>query len=307
MDRVTTFSAYNSIVANLMRAELRQHDAQVQVSSGKIADDLKGFAGNAEALTAAKTLKLRVEGFVGGAKALSAKLSAQDLALNQVADAGRGAREAIANAVATGRADGLMAALNSYFGQASAALNTQYNGQYLFSGGRVDTRPVAVGGMDALTPTPAGGFFQNDQLAGTARLDEATTVQYGMLADAIGQDLFDAFQDVQAFNEGGTGNMSGLLTQTQSDFLTSMLATFDAANQGMTDKVAANGLMQNRVTQAQGTQEDRALVLEVMIGGLTDVDVAEAASRLSQAQVALQASAHIFASLQDTSLLAYLD
>ena len=34
--------------------------------------------------------------------------------------------------------------------------------------------------------------------------------------------------------------------------------------------------------------------------------MAEAASRLSQAQVALQASAHIFASLQNTSLLNYL-
>jgi len=69
-----------------------------------------------------------------------------------------------------------------------------------------------------------------------------------------------------------------------------MLQTFDTANQGMTDTVASNGLMQNRVTQSQTTQEGRQTVLETMIGGITDVDLAEAASRLSQAPVALQAS-----------------
>ena len=36
------------------------------------------------------------------------------------------------------------------------------------------------------------------------------------------------------------------------------------------------------------------------------VDMAEASSRLSQAQLALQASANIFSSLQKTSLLNYL-
>jgi len=43
-----------------------------------------------------------------------------------------------------------------------------------------------------------------------------------------------------------------------------------------------------------------------VVGNLSDVDMAQVSSQLSQAQVALQASARVFASLQNTSLLNYL-
>ncbi len=306
MDRVTTFSAYNSVIVNLMANELRQNQAEVQVSSGKAASDLKGFGANAEALTAAQSVKSQVDSYVQNAKTLAAKLDSQNLALTQVQDAAQGARAAIANAVATGSADGLMPSLQSYLSQAAASLNTKFNGQYLFAGGKVDTAPVAAQSLADLTSPPAGGIFQNDQLAQTSRLDESTTIQNGMLADAVGSDLFDAFTSVEAFDQSANGPLSGQLTQTQIDFLTGMLSTFDSANQGLTNTVAANGLLQNRVDQAATTQQDRQTTLQTMIGGITDVDMAEAASRLSQSQVALQASAHIFSALQSSSLLNYL-
>ena len=306
MDRVTTFSAYNSVISNLMQAEIKQNDAEVQVSSGKIASDLKGFGVNAEALTAANTLKTRVDGLVTGLKNLGVKLDSQNLALTEVADSSQGARTAIANAVASGSGAGLMTTLQSYFGQAAASLNTQFNGHYLFAGGKVDTPPVAVQTLAGLNAPPPGGVFQNDQLAATSRLDESTTVQSGMLASNIGTNLFNAFASVQAFDQGPSGPFGGQLTQAQINYLTSMLPTFDSVGQGLTNTVATNGLLQARIDQAQTTQQDRQTTLETMIGGITDVDMAEAASRLSQSQVAVQASAHIFATLQNTSLLSQL-
>jgi flagellar hook-associated protein 3 FlgL len=306
MDRVASFNAYGSVIANLMAGELRQNQAQQQISSGKVATDLKGFGADAQALTAAKTVKIRVEGFVQNAKALSAKLDAQDIALNQVADAAQGARQAIANAVATDDSTGLMSALQTLFGQAVSGLNTQYDGHFLFSGGRVDTPPVAAQSLSDLASPPPGGVFQNDQLKTVNRLDETTTVQTGLLASDVGQDLFNALQSIQTYDAGAGGPFNGKLTVAQSAYLSGMLQTFDAASQGLTNVVADNGLMQNRVSQAQTTQEDRQTTLETMIGGITDVDVAEAATRLSQSQLALQASAQVFASLQNTSLLNYL-
>ena len=199
-----------------------------------------------------------------------------------------------------------MTTLQSYFGQAAASLNTQYNGHYLFAGGKVDTPPVAVQTLAGLAAPPPGGVFQNDQLAATSRLDESTTVQSGMLASNIGTNLFNAFASVQAFDQGPGGPFSGQLTQAQLNYLTSMLPTFDSVGQGLTNTTATNGLLQARVDQAQTTQQDRQTTLQVMIGGITDVDMAEAASRLSQSQVAVQASAHIFASLQNSSLLSIL-
>ena len=306
MDRVTTFSAYSSVIANLMSAEQRQNTAQVQISSGKIASDLKGFGGQAESLTAAQTVKIRVDGFVSTAKALSAKLDAQDLALSQISDAGQSARQAIAGALASGSADGLMTALQSAFGQAVAGLNTKYEGHFLFAGGKVDTQPVTAQSMADLTAPPPGGVFQNDQLKATSRLDETTTLQTGLLASDVGQPLFNAFQSLQAFAQGAGGPFGGTLTAAQTNFLTGMLQTFDAANTGLTDTTATNGLMQNRAANALSLQQDRQTTLTTMIGGITDVDVAEAASRLNQSQTALQAAAQVFASLQNTSLLNYL-
>jgi len=304
MDRVTTFSSYNAVITALMNSELRLNQANVQVSSGKIASDLKGFGGNAEALTAAQTLKTRVDTFVQNTQNLSNKLDSQNLALTQVADAGSGARQAIATAVASGNAAGLMSTLQSYFGQAAGGLNSQYNGHYLFAGGKVDVAPVAAKNLTDLTTTPPpGGVFQNDQLAPTSQLDESTTLQTGMLADAVGTNLFNAFAAIEAYDQGPGGPLTGNLTTAQQLFLTSQLPTFDAANRGMTGTVAANGLVQNRVSQSLSTQQDRQTLLKTTIGSITDVDMAEAASRLNQAQVALQAAAKIFASLQNSTLL----
>ena len=87
MERVTTYSAYNSVISNLLQAENNQNQADVQVSSGKVASDLKGFGSNAEALTAAQSLKTRVDGYVQTATNVASQLTAQDTALSEVSDA----------------------------------------------------------------------------------------------------------------------------------------------------------------------------------------------------------------------------
>jgi flagellar hook-associated protein 3 FlgL len=306
MDRVTTFLSSQSAMMNLMAAETRQNDAQQQVSTGFVATDLKGYGHQAEALTAANTLKTRVDGFVTGAKALSSKLDAQNLALGQVSDAAQGAHDAIANAIATGHADGLMSALQSFFGQAAQGLNTQFDGQYLFAGAQTSTAPVAISDMTQLPTATASDMFKNDQLKPVSQVDESTTLQTGFLASDVGGATFDAFKQVQAFADGANGPFSGQLTEAQTTFLKGMLSSFSGAASGAVDVTAQNGLLQNRVDQVTKTQTDRQSMLQTMIGGITDVDVADAVSRLTQAQTAVQASAQVFASLQNTSLLNYL-
>ncbi len=306
MDRVTTFSSYNSVINSLMTTESRLNQVNEQVSSGKASADLKGFGNNTEALIAAQTLQIRNNSYIQSNTTLTSKLDTQDQALTQVATAGQDARSAIASAIASGSADGLMSTLQSDFGQAVGGLNTQYNGQYLFAGGKVTTPPVAAQNLSDLTSPPAGGVFQNDQLATTSQLDASTTLQTGMLADQVGTNLFNAFQQLETFNQGAGGPLGGQLTTAQTNFLTGMLQTFDSANQGMTNTVASNGLLQDRVTQVQSTQQDQQATLATMVGNIADVDMAQASSQLSQAQVALQASAHVFASLQNTTLLNYL-
>ena len=304
MDRVTTFSAYSYVIGNLLQAESNQNQADIQVSSGKVASDLKGFGTNAEALTAAQALKTRVTGYVNTATNVSSQLTAQDTALTEVSSAGQNARQAIAAAVAGGSANGLMASLQSAFSQAVDGLNTQYNGSYLFSGGNVATAPVSSRTLQQLVP-PATVGFNNDQLASSVQLNETTKVQTGMLASDIGTPLFAAFQAVAQLNQSSP--LSGSLTQAQQTALTNLLQTFDSANSGLTETVAQNGLVQNQVSAIQTAQTQRQTDLQTTIGNIADVDMGQAYAQLSQAQTALQASARVFQSLQSTSLLNFLN
>ena len=61
MDRVSTAGNYSAILANLMAAEGRQVDAENRVSSQKNGNDLKGYANQAETLTAMNTVNARLD------------------------------------------------------------------------------------------------------------------------------------------------------------------------------------------------------------------------------------------------------
>lgn len=306
MNRVATGNSYSSVLGDLMRAQVRQAEANAQVSSGKTASDLKGFARQAETLLATRSIQTKVEGFLTQGKVLASRLESQDLALNQTADAARGARQAIAEALATGRGEALMSELSSWFSSAADSLNAKFGGRYLFGGGQVDNPPVTADSMADLTTQPTvAAFFNNDNLVQTNQLDESTTIQSGFLADQLGGDLFTAFRQVQDFVDVN-GTFTGQLTATQTTFLQGMLDDFDAAGVDLTDATARNGLIQNRVDKTMDTQEARQSMLEGMIGGITDVDMAQAISRLQQAQTTVQASAQVFNTLSQSSLLKLL-
>jgi flagellar hook-associated protein 3 FlgL len=69
-----------------------------QVSSQKNATDLKGYAKNAEILTAMKPTQAKIAGLLDQTTLVSNRLDMQDIGIGQVADATQDARDAIANA-----------------------------------------------------------------------------------------------------------------------------------------------------------------------------------------------------------------
>lgn len=306
MNRVASGNNYSSVLNDLMRAQVRQQDANAQVSSGKIASDLKGYARKAETLLATRSVQTKVESYLTQGKTLTSRLESQDLALTQVADAAAGARQAVAEALATGRGDSLMSEMKSWFSSASDGLNSKFGGRYLFAGGQVDTAPVTTDTMADLTANPTvAAVFKNDNLTPTSQLDESSTIQSGFLADQLGTGLFNSFRQIQAFVDAN-GDFTGKLTPAQETFLQGMLGGFESARSSLTDATASNGLMQNRVDKTMETQGARKSMLEGMVGGITDVDMAEAISRLEQARTTVQASAQVFNALSQSSLLTLL-
>ncbi|HEY1073958.1 flagellin [Brevundimonas sp.] len=305
MNRVATFGNYQSALLQLMAAQSRGEEAQNKVNTKKNATDLVGFGRGSETISALKSSQTRIQGFIDTSKTVADRLTTQDLALDRVADAATAARQAIANAIAAGRLDGLMSELESQFQVAQDGLNTKHQGKYVFSGGAVDQRTVNVADLNALTALPAtADAFKNDQLKQTSWLDETVTMDTGFLASDIGQALFDVFRDVQIFHQGTP--LTGQMTDAQRTFLATQMTRFETAAKGVIDVQAQNGAKQARVDQLIESQETRKISIDTILSGKTDANMAEAVTELEMAQIAIQASAQVISQLRQVSLLNYL-
>jgi len=303
MTRVSTVQNYNIMTSNLMKAQIRQNDVGAQVSSQKVATDLKGYAKNAEVLTAMRGTQTKINGLLDQSKQVGNRLEMQDTGLGRVADATQSARAAIANALAAGNATTLMQQMQAAFGDVIQGVNTKSNGLYVFSGAQTDTATTSATSMADLTAAPStASLFHNDQYITTNRIDEHTNAKTGVLGDAIGTDVFDAFKQVQAYVDAN-GDFTGKLDDAQVQFLTGMLSTFDTAQKGVVDLQGKNGVTQKRFEAATTDLSNQADTLTGMVGGITDVDMADAVTRLEAAKLAVQASAQVFTSLQASSLL----
>ncbi len=304
MTRVSTFGNYQSALLNLMSAQSRGLEAQKRLSTEKIADDLSGYGRGAETLTALKSAQSRITGFIQTGEAVAARMTTQALAFDRVAGGADGARQAIAEAIASGRADGLMLEIQSYFQTAQDGLNAKHQGRYLFAGGDTQNQPVTVDTLADLAAAPdVASVFANDELATVSRLDENATLQTGFLADDVGTELFQIFRDIQEYHTGPNGPIDGQIDDATRDFLTTQLGRLRDAHNNVTEVAARSGAIQARVDSILTSHDNQQVSLQELIGDRTDADPAQAVTDLQMAQFSIQASAQVISQLQSTSLL----
>ena len=302
--RVSTAGNYSAILANLMAAQQRQLEAGVRVSTQKNGSSLKDYALNDEMLTAMRAVQTRLTGFQDQNSLIADRLTTQDTALNQAAGAAQGIRTAIADAIASGNASNLMAEIQGEMNQAVGAMNTKYNGTYLFAGGQINTQPVTAQQLSDLTAgPPVSSFFQNDQFKTKAQIDDSATVTTGVLASDIGTPMLNALQGIEAFDQGASGPLNGILTPAQRSFLESQLAIWDQVHTGIINLAAGNGMVQQRVENVKSDLANRQTTLAGMMSDITDADIAKASADLQLAQTSFAAAAQVFQTLKESSLI----
>jgi flagellar hook-associated protein 3 FlgL len=197
-----------------------------------------------------------------------------------------------------------MQQVSDQFDTAVNGLNAQFDGKYLFAGGKITTPPVSATQLSDLTSgPPIASFFQNDSLQVKAKLDDSTTIATGQLASNIATPMMTAFQTLKAFDQGAGGPLSGKLTPAQQTFLTAQLTNWANIGTNLTTVTAQNGLLQKQVDDVASNLVTQKNTLTSMIGDITDADMAKAATDLSSAQLSVQASARVLQALQNSSLL----
>jgi flagellar hook-associated protein 3 FlgL len=302
--RVSTAGNYSAILANLMAAEARQTDAETRVASQKNGSNLKDYANKAETLTAMTSVNRRYQAYLDQNSLIASKLTTQDQALTSLAASATAVRQAITDALASDNAASLMQVIQGQFQTATNGLNAQYDGKYLFAGGQINTPPMSATQLSDLTSgPPISSFFHNDTLQVQAKLDDSTTVTTGQLADQLGTNMMNAFQALEAFDQGAAGPLNGQLTAAQRTFLQNQLASWDSVRSSLTTSAAQNGLVQQQVDTVRNNLTTQQNTLTGMLGDITDADMAQAATDLSNAQLSVQATAKVLAGLRSTSLL----
>ncbi|WP_439637647.1 flagellin [Oceanicaulis sp.] len=302
--RISTQAASQAALMDLMRAQREAYDARDQLASGKKAPDLKGYANTAETIISARAAQQRSESFASANSRIMNRLEIQDLAYQELSEAATDLRTALT----TNDGSFMMDKVQEVFDQASAALNMRFNGSYVFGGVRTDALPFTadtIADLQAAAPD-VSAMFDNAARRQTTMIEETITIDVNSTASEVGTDLMASIERIADFNAGPDGPFDGQITENQQAFLETELANIIAAFDTINVAMAENGSRQKQVENAITGHEKRSDYLTIMVAGIEDADMAEAATRFQQAQTAVQVSAQTFSTLSQISLLNFL-
>ncbi len=307
MERVATMMQSQAMLSELTRSQRNLFDAQREVATGKRINEFSDAPSDLGALLAARAADSRAADFAAGAKSVRQRLDLQNTHMEELADVVGDLKQTVLDAIANNGGLALKSEMDGAVKRMVSILNTQVDGKYIYGGTRQDVPPVTVQSLTDLLALPAtADAFQNNAVAQSAKIDNAQTIEFGQLASVLGQPLFDIIRQLGAFDAGVNGPIADKLTTVQSDFLTTMLPGLTQAYQDANEALARNGVAYRAADDAVTQHADTRATLAGMISDIEDVDMAEAITKLNNAQTALQASAKTFATVQNLTLLDYL-
>lgn len=306
MDRVSSAMIPMSALADLGKSQRALVEAARQSSAQTKADDLKGYGREAQTLVSAERLVARTEGFLATSRELRTRMELQDVAIGRAADIVSQLREDLFQNIGLERGEGVRSQIEQAFSVLKDAMNTTIGGRYLFGGVLNDRPPVTANSVADLAANPLNTAIEQNAESQMLRVEENRTVKAGLVADDIITDALAAIKRLAEVDEGALGPFGGELTLPQKAALEAELANLDAAFDKILDAQSENGRMLHDVDAATDRQQARVESLNGAIGEIVNVDLAEVAIRLNQAQFAYEASANVFNTIRNLTLLNYL-
>lgn len=307
MTRVASYSHNQSLVQGMLRNQADVYKSQMQVNTGKKAQDYKGIAPQASTVVTARAAMTRVQAYQDTAGEIGQTLAMIDLQTGAMLDAAESLKQSVLDALALGDGQGFEEILESNFQMIVSALNTKIGNSYLFGGGQTSEKPFTVTSLDDLAAlVNAGDAFTNDKTKASVRLTDTFTMQYGVVADEVAGPIMDVIKALKEFNDGPDGPINGPLTPAQVTFLEGKLDEINTAVQGMRAVQTANGLRQSQMKDVNEQLTLQADYFELFVSDIEDVDMAEAISRLTADQAALEVSYKVVSLISQLNLAKYI-
>ncbi|MBT4932933.1 MAG: hypothetical protein HOL66_14880 [Rhodospirillaceae bacterium] len=150
MSRISTLSSNNELIKLMLKTQSRLQDQQVQVATEKNSQDYTGIAKDSERLISIETTRAVLDNFSSTNALMDMRLTVTGTALDGIDDALSEFRKDLIKFEATSMT-GVLEVRDiqnvafTTLQTMEAFLNTDVNGQFLFSGGRATTQPVDLG------------------------------------------------------------------------------------------------------------------------------------------------------------------
>lgn len=301
MTRVASVPMHRTLFDAIQRSQQKLSATQLQLATGKKAQDYADLGTEAVRTLSAHSLLARQDGYGTVAKRLDTTLAIQDANISAIESSSENMRVQILKAIGTGQAAGLQETIDAAFQQVRAALNADEGGIPIFAGSQTDQRPFKPEKLADLVGLPAADAFTNDNVRASARVSEGLDVEFGVLASDLGTKLTEGFRKLAEM-----GPIGDTLTAAQSTALQDAISSIQDGLIDVRSLNAENGRKQAQIETLGTRAEDRTLLLKDLIGRNEDADMADIASELTQRRSVLEASYSVFSQLSGLSLLNFL-
>ena len=301
VSRIATSSQNAATLRNLQNSNASMALSAYQITTGLKSRMLSDDAGNASRLLTLRDVQTRTATYMSNLTSANQQLKAGESALQQMTDllgeatslatTARNENSESTRATLAPKAQALVEGFYSLF-------NTQYNGQYLFSGSNANISPMG----DSPTATPFGGYpldttwYQGDSQLATVVSGAQTTLEYGVAGDS------DAFAQLKS---GLEALWYGLQNNNVTE-IDNSISVLNSAKTSLSSMVSDIGGQMNSVNQQVDRYTTQQTFITDSIDGVEKVDVSEALTNFSTQSATLQASMLVLTKLNQTSLLDYL-
>jgi flagellar hook-associated protein 3 FlgL len=181
--------------------------------------------------------------------------------------------------------------------------NDAASGDTLYDGviGHLDG--TAVGAVAGASPVRYYGGEYSPETGSllVARIDASTDMSFGMTGrdDSVGKIM-------QALYALSVSELNPSNEQGYRQVAIRAVADLEAGFNGVVEEIGNLGVKQSQLAEVTKRQQDFITTLDLQIGGVEDVDMSEALSKLGATQTQLEASYRMIALMRELSITKYL-
>jgi flagellar hook-associated protein 3 FlgL len=298
--RVATFALSDQMITAALRTQSIMANEQIQESSGVKSEDFAGYGSDTQSVVNLQVSVTRAQTYIDAATQADSKVEVMYSAVGSVTSLITDLRTQL-SAATSGSSTATTSLISSAQGMLSemgSILNTQYDGEYVFSGASTSTAPVDLTSFSSGTgslSTADTSYYQGDDQVASVRVADDQSVNYGVTADN------SAFEQVMRVLKY-IANSTSLSSSDISTALNMASSALDATS--IVQSKLSNAASQ--IEDASSRQTDYKSYTSTLASDLTSVDVAAVTAQLATYQSQLEASYSAISKIQSMSLASYL-